>query len=33
MAKEFAETYLGKDDSITQNLKNIYNRAKGEIDA
>ena len=33
MAKDFAERYLGTGDGITQNLVNIYNRAKKEIDS
>ena len=30
-AKEFAESYLGAHDGITQNLTNIYEKAKNEI--
>ena len=33
MAKEFAERYLGKEDDITINLTNIYDKAKAEIDS
>lgn len=32
-AKDFAEKYLGPSDAITNNFRNIYNRAKQEIDA
>ena len=32
LASDFAERYLGASDNITQNLKGIFEKAKGEID-
>ena len=32
MARDFATTYLGVDDSISTNLSQIYDKAKGEIE-
>lgn len=31
-ATDFADRYLGSNDGITLNLKNIYEKAKAEID-
>ena len=31
-AVNFAERYLGADDGITQNLRNVYENAKNELD-
>ncbi len=33
MAADFAERYLGASDNITLNLKNIYEKAKSEINS
>ena len=32
MARDFANSYLGTDDSISQNLSQIYEKAKHEIE-
>lgn len=32
MARDFANAYLGTDDSISQNLSQIYDKAKSEIE-
>jgi hypothetical protein len=31
LAWHFAQRHLGNKDGITQNLKNVYERAKGDI--
>ena len=32
MARDFANAYLGTDDNISQNLSQIYDKAKSEIE-